>query len=102
MKKFKSFLRRAKAVIAAGIVAATAAVTTVCASAETVEASSSGSSLTMSVMLENAGEQLIQSFNDLVMTLIPVVLGVLGSALVIFGIMALIKLAKKIFGKVAG
>ena len=53
-------------------------------------------------MLTNAGNTLTTSFNDLITTMIPVVMGILGSGLVIFGIMALVKLAKKIFGKVAG
>lgn len=96
--KFKSFLRRAKAVIAAGIVAATAAVTTVCASAETAEA---GSSM-MSTVIADAGEQITAQFSDLVMTIVPVTIGILGSGLIIFGIFALIKTSKKIFGKVAG
>lgn len=96
--KFKSFLRRSKAVIAACIVAATAAVTTVCASAETAEA---GSSM-MSTVVADAGEQITASFNDLVITLVPVIIGILISGLTIFGIFALIKLSKKVFGKVAG
>ena len=56
----------------------------------------------MTTLLSNAGEQLQKSFSDLVMTLIPVILGIMGTALVIFGIFALIKLGKRIFGKVAG
>lgn len=94
--KIKSLFKRAKAVIAAGIVAATAAFTTVCASAATTEASD------MSSMLTDAGNQITTQFTDLVSTIIPVVIGIMGAGLVIFGIFALIKLAKKIFGKVAG
>ena len=56
----------------------------------------------MKSMLAEAGNQLQKSLSDLVMTLIPVVLGILGSALVIFGVFALVKLGKRIFGKVAG
>ena len=94
--KIKSLFRRAKAVIAAGIVAATATFTTVCASAATAEASD------MSSMLTDAGNQITTQFTDLVSTIIPVIIGIMGAGLVIFGIFALIKLAKKIFGKVAG
>jgi len=41
-------------------------------------------------------------FGTLVSTLIPVIIGILTAGLVIFGIMQLIKLAKKTFSKVAG
>lgn len=57
---------------------------------------------TMESMLADAGSQLTTQFSSLVTTIIPVVLGILGSGLVIFGIFALVKLAKKIFNKVAG
>lgn len=57
---------------------------------------------TMEAMLSDAGSQLTSQFSSLVSTIIPVVLGILGSGLVIFGIFALIRFAKKIFAKVAG
>lgn len=56
----------------------------------------------MSKTLSDAGTQMTGLFGTLVTTLIPVILGILGTGLVIFGIMQLIKLAKKTFGKVAG
>jgi len=37
-----------------------------------------------------------------VATIVPVIIGILVSGLVIFGIIMLVKLAKKIFNKVAG
>ena len=107
-EKFKKFGKRAKAVLMAGCVALTCAVTSVAAFAEDGTVTDTGvtetvtESVGMAEMLEGVGDKLITSFNDLVLTLIPVILGILGSALVVFGIMALIKLAKKIFGKVAG
>ncbi len=102
MKKFlsnvKSLAKRCKVGVVAAAVAASSALVSVCASAATTEASGSD----MTTLLSNAGEQLQKSFSDLVMTLIPVILGIMGTALVIFGIFALIKLGKRIFGKVAG
>lgn len=102
MKKFlskvKSIAKRSKVAVVAAVAAVSSAVVSVCASAATTEASGND----MTTLLSSAGEQLQKSFSDLVMTLIPVVMGILGSALVIFGIFALIKLGKRIFGKVAG
>lgn len=97
-KKLKALPNRIKAVFAAAPVAVVSAMTTVAASAETVEANSNN----MESLMNSAGEQLTVQFGTLVSTIIPVVLGILGSGLVIFGIFALIKFAKKIFVKVAG
>lgn len=96
-EKLKALPKRIKAVVAASPVAVVSAATTVVASAETVEANNN-----MESLMNSAGEQLTGQFGTLVSTIIPVVLGILGSGLVIFGIFALIKFAKKIFGKVAG
>lgn len=102
MKKFlskvKSLAKRSKVAVVAAVAAVSSAVVSVCASAASTEASGTD----MKSMLAEAGNQLQKSFSDLVMTLIPVVLGILGSALVIFGVFALVKLGKRIFGKVAG
>lgn len=101
MKKFlskvKALALRGKAAVVAAVAAVSTAAVSVFASAETVEASNN-----METMMQSAGDQLTAQFGSLVTTLIPVILGILGSGLVIFGIMALIKLAKKVFGKVAG
>ena len=97
MKKFKSMMKKAKALIAAAAVAVTTAVCSVCASAETGEAASD-----MSAVLTSAGEQITSSFSEMVMTIIPVIIGIMISGLTIFGIIMLVKLAKKIFAKVAG
>lgn len=100
MKKFlskvKALALRGKAAVVAAVAAVSTAAISVCASAATAEASN------METMMQSAGDQLTAQFGSLVTTLIPVILGILGSGLVIFGIMALIKLAKKVFGKVAG
>lgn len=95
-EKLKAVPARVKSVVAAAPVAVVSAITTVAASAETVEANN------MESLMTSAGDQLTGQFGTLVKTVIPVVLGILGSGLVIFGIFALIKFAKKIFGKVAG
>lgn len=98
VEKLKAIPTRVKAVVAAAPAAVATAITTVEASAETVEANNNN----MESLMNSAGEQLTGQFGTLVSTIIPVVLGILGSGLVIFGIFALIKFAKKIFGKVAG
>lgn len=101
VEKIKAIAKRGKAFICTAAAAVSTAAIAVCASAETADEAAS-SSLDMSTVLANAGESLIGSFNTLITTLIPVILGILGASLVIFGIMALIRLAKKTFGKVAG
>lgn len=101
--KFKSILKRSKALIAAAAIAVTSAMTAAVACAEeavTEGATDTGSQ--MSTVLADAGEQITGQFSDLVATIIPVLIGIIGTGLVIFGIVALVKLAKKIFGKVAG
>lgn len=98
--KIKSILKRGKAFIAAAAIAVTSAMTAVVACAEEGASGTSGSE--MSTVLANAGEQISNQFSDLVNTILPVILGILCSGLVIFGIMALVKLAKKVFNKVAG
>ena len=102
VEKIKAIAKRGKALICTAAAAVSTAAIAVCASAETADEAASSSSLDMSTVLANAGESLIGSFNTLITTLIPVILGILGASLVIFGIMALIRLAKKTFGKVAG
>lgn len=52
--------------------------------------------------MDDAVSTVQTKFSDLITTLVPVIVSILGSGLVIFGIFALVKLAKKIFGKVAG
>ena len=75
MKKFlskvKSLAKRSKVAVVAAVAAVSSAVVSVCASAATTEASGTD----MKSMLAEAGNQLQKSFSDLVMTLIPVVLG---------------------------
>lgn len=100
--KIKAIAKRGKALICTAAAAVSTAAIAVCASAETAEGAASSSSLDMATVLANAGESLMGSFNTLVTTLIPTILGILGGGIVIFGIMALIRLAKKTFGKVAG
>lgn len=95
LEKVRKLGKRAKLGLCTAIAAVSVSAISCIASAEEEV-------LTTKEMLTNAGNTLTTSFNDLITTMIPVVMGILGSGLVIFGIMALIKLAKKIFGKVAG
>ena len=101
MKKFlskvKSLANRCKVAVVAAVAACSAAALGVCASAATVEATPAGTN--MESMMQSAGSQLTDQFGSLVSTIIPVILG---TGLVIFGIIKLVKLAKKIFGNVAG
>ncbi len=101
MKKAKELLLKVKnkaLVIPAVAVASMPLAVT----ASAAEAGGAEEDLTMGTVLADAGDQLLASFNTLIHTMIPVIMGILGSALVIFGIFSLIKLAKNIFGKVAG
>ena len=92
--KVRNLSTRAKVAISTAVATVGTSALAVCASAD--------EPTQMETALNNAGTQLTSSFSSLVNTMIPVILGILGSGLVIFGIFALIKLAKKIFGKVAG
>lgn len=98
-EKVKKIGKRCKAVVMAATVAVVGVVSSVCASAATVEASAG---IDMGKTLADAGTQMTAQFGTLVSTLIPVIIGILTASLVIFGIMQLIKLAKKTFSKVAG
>lgn len=105
LEKIKSFSSKALSKGKQMLVAAIASVAA-CSMAVVASAADSGETATSAPdtasMLQNAGEQLTSQFSSMVTTIIPVILGILGSGLVIFGIFALIRLAKKIFGKVAG
>lgn len=111
MKKVKAFFgkvgKKGKAFVASAVAMMSAVSMAAIASADEVTsavdpATSDVSGFDMQTTLTAAGEQLVDQFGILVGTLIPVIIGILTSALVVFGIFALIKLAKKIFGKVAG
>lgn len=96
--KLKKIGKRLKAVLITAAVAVVGAVSSVCASAATTEASS----FDMSMAISDAGTSIQNQFGVLVTTLIPVMVGILVTGLAIYGIFMLIKVAKKIFGKVAG
>lgn len=104
LEKSKSFFvkigKKGKAMLCTAIAAVSMlAMTAAASAAETPETAAAPDTTSM---MKEAGEQLTSQFSGMVSTIIPVILGILGSGLVIFGIFALIKLAKKIFGKVAG
>lgn len=99
VEKLKKLGKKTKAALCMAMATVGTAAITVCANAaETTEETAP----TMKSMLSDAGTTLTTSFNDLIQTLIPVVMGIVGSGLVLFGIIALVKFAKKVFGKVAG
>lgn len=98
-EKLKKIGKRCKVVVATAAAAVVGVVSSVCASAATAEASNG---VDMAKTLSDAGNQMTAQFGTLVATLVPVIIGILTAGLAIFGIMQLIKLAKKTFGKVAG
>ena len=98
-EKLKKIGKRCKVVVATAAAAVVGVVSSVCASAATAEASHG---VDRAKTLSDAGNQMTAQFGTLVATLIPVIIGILTAGLAIFGIMQLIKLAKKTFGKVAG
>lgn len=98
LKKVKKVFGKCKSFVIGAIATVSA-----CAMAAVASAADSGSSTPDTTsMMKEAGDQLTAQFGSMVSTIIPVILGILGSGLVIFGIFALIRVAKKIFGKVAG
>lgn len=98
-EKLKKIGKRCKVVVATAAAAVVGVVSSVCASAATVEASGS---FDLSKAMNDAGTSIQNQFGVLVTTLIPVVIGIMISGLAIFGVFSLIKLAKRIFSKVAG
>ena len=105
LEKLKAFTgkigKKGKAMLFAAIMAvSTCAMTVAASAAEVAPLAEAGDEVTMESMLKTAGDTLISSFNSCVQVMIPVIIGILGGSLVVFGIFALIKLAKKIFGHV--
>lgn len=97
VEKVRNLSTRAKVAISTAVATVGSTALAVCASAAETEGTTD-----IATVLGNAGDSLMSSFDTLLQTMIPVIMGILGSALVIFGIFALIKFAKKTFGKVAG
>ena len=97
MNKVKAFLKRVaakgKLLVVGAAVACSAAIGTVVASAESGVSSSSS--------LSQYSDQITNQFTKLAGDVVPIILGVLGAGLVIFGILAGIRFAKKAFGTVA-
>lgn len=54
---------------------------------------------TMSGVISQAGDSFQSSIGELVTAVVPVILGAFGVALIIFGVMWLIKTVKKVFTK---
>lgn len=95
MNKVKNFLSRvgtkARAAVALGAVAAMTAVSTVVSSAADVESASLSSYTT----------QITDQFTTLASDVVPIIIGVLGAGLVIFGVFMAIRLGKKMFSTVS-
>lgn len=105
LKKIKSFVskgwNKGKAMLIAAVSTVTACALGAVASA--AESGSGGSTgLDMVSVMETAGQSLQDSLMQLVKTMIPVIISIFSGAVVIFGVFTLIKLGKRIFGKVAG
>lgn len=98
--KLRKIGKKGKALVCCALATVTTAAMAVCACAAETDVSGSDT-LDMATVMQNAGDSLVANFNSLIQTLIPVVLGILGGGLVIFGLMALIRLGKKVFTKVA-
>lgn len=99
LDKLRKVGKKGKALICTVMATVSAAAITVCASAaETGETTG----IDTAAVMKEAGDSLTNSFAAIVKTMIPVILGILGSAIVIYGVIALVKLGKRIFGKVAG
>ncbi len=94
----KNFLSKvkSKSKLVAGCVtgALAAAVMSVAAFAE-----EGTSAPTMSGVIKQAGDSFQGSIGELVTAVVPVILGAFGVALIIFGVMWLIKTVKKVFTK---
>lgn len=107
LKKAKAFFvkigKKGKAMLFTTIAAVSMLAMTVAASAaEVAETGDGTSTIDISTLLSGAGDKLMESFNSLIQTMIPVLLGIAGGGLVVFALIALFGLAKKIFGKVTG
>lgn len=58
-----------------------------------------GATPTMGGVIKQAGDSFQDSIGELVTAVVPVILGAFGVALIIFGVMWLIKTVKKVFTK---
>lgn len=63
------------------------------------EGGATGTAPTMGGVISQAGESFQGSIGELVTAVVPVILGAFGVALIIFGVMWLIKTVKKVFTK---
>lgn len=98
-KKIKKVFCKCKAfVVGAVATASVAAMSAIASAADTSEATG----IDFDSLMTEAGTSLQTTLSGLVKTMIPVILGITSAGLVVFGLIALIRLAKKIFGKVAG
>lgn len=97
--KLRKLGKKGKFLVCSAMATIGAATMSVCSFAAETEGATG---LDMNAVLQEAGTSLQNSFEGLVKTMIPVLLGIAGSSIVIFAVMALFKFGRKIFGKVAG
>ena len=67
--------------------------------AAAAEGGATGTAPTMGGVIKQAGDSFQDSIGELVTAVVPVILGAFGVALIIFGVMWLIKTVKKVFTK---
>lgn len=95
MSKFLSKLKsKAKYLALTAVSAISCVALAVCAGAE-----GEATAPTMSSVIADAGASFQSSIGELVTAVVPVILGAFGIALIIFGVMWLIKTVKKVFTK---
>ena len=98
LEKLRKLGKKGKIAISTSIATMSmAAMACVASAAETSETNTD-----LVTVLGNAGDQMVSSFGDMVTTMIPVAMNILGTGLVIYGVIYLIKFGKQIFGKVVG
>ena len=100
LDRVKSFFgrmsRKAKYCAAMMSAAIGTAIMSVVASAE------DGTPTNMQTVITDAGSQLKTEFGNLVSTVVPVLIGIAVTGLVIYGVIYLFRMAKKLFSKAAG
>lgn len=101
LKKIKKVFGKCKTFVVGAIATVSACAMAAVASASDTGTTSAGG-LDMVSIMETAGQSLQNSLMQLVQTMIPIIISIFSGSVVIFGVFTLIKLGKKIFGKVAG
>lgn len=110
LEKIKGFIgkigKKGKAMLITAIASLSMLAMTAAASAaeagETAESTTQTVKIDLVGLMNDAGNTLVTSFGDMIKTMIPIAISIAGGGLVVFGVLALIRLGKKIFGNVTG